>query len=658
MSVMKRNSILQDKYPLCFAVFLLFVFVLTSTISAEDIDPDTRNVHDPTMIYTGEYAYVYSTGITGILEMRRSSDLLNWQHFGNVIPDIPAWVQSEISGVSNLWAPDITWHNGKYYLCYSASTFGSPTSLIALLSNETLNPSDPDYEWVDEGKIIDSPPVSGSLDYNAIDGTFVRDENGDMWLVFGSYWDGIMLTPLNNTTLKPTTSPPTIYHIAHRMASPAMEAAYITYRNGYYYLFVNFDTCCDGVNSTYKIMVGRSADITGPYVDKNGYSMMIGGGTLFVVSDGRWIGPGHAAITGIQGQEYFSFHSYDAEANGNPTLRIHELSWDQNAWPVLGDPVADSPPDPPTPPQGPVVAHWNFEDGTPGAVMNESGLNGQVGTADLSPNGFNLYAWDETLGPAFSAEGQTPGGFGLSARFDGGQDGYTTDASLNTWSPAEWTIELAVKLDTLFGWQTMIGRNGSSQGEAAADFYFQKNDEDDRFRVNFDTVGGRRYYLDADFTVQTDHWYYLAAVCDGGTLTLYADKLDTNGSQVVGTLTLETDNDNALAAGSLGFHWLIGRGWYDGYPADWIQGNLDHIRFTNRALNPTEFLNAQCGAWGYLQGDLNFNCRVDMPDFAVIAADWDGTLSVLEQVALQWLETTRPFADGAVHGTIGGPDPQ
>ena len=136
-------------------------------------------------------------------------------------------------------------------------------------------------------------PPSGYPQYNAIDGTFVKDHNGDMWLAFGSYWDGIMLTPLNNSTLKPTTSPPTITHIAYRWSHAPIEAAYITYRNGYYYLFVNFDRCCAEVNSTYNIRVGRSTTITGPYYDKEGISMMSGGGSLFLAGNGRWIGPGH-----------------------------------------------------------------------------------------------------------------------------------------------------------------------------------------------------------------------------------------------------------------------------------------------------------------------------------------------------------------------------
>ena len=139
-------------------ITLLLVFIMAwagCVLAEEAVDPDTRHVHDPAMIYDGSYAYVFSTGDE--LAIRRSSDLKQWEYVGRVFSSIPQWIQNKIPGVSNLWAPDVTYHNGRYYLCYSASTFGSQTSLIALASNETLNPYDPDYEWVDEGEILDSP---------------------------------------------------------------------------------------------------------------------------------------------------------------------------------------------------------------------------------------------------------------------------------------------------------------------------------------------------------------------------------------------------------------------------------------------------------------------------------------------------------------------
>lgn len=749
-----------EKGRLMSKVKLLWLVVLTACslpVRAEEIvDAEAYPVHDPSMIKSGEYFYVYSTGIlSDTFEMRRSRNLHNWEYLGSVLPEIPQWVQNKISGVSNLWAPDPFYHNGKYYLNYSGSRFGTNISTIGLLSNVTLDPFEPNYEWIDEGEIISS--ANQGVNYNTIDGAFVKDQSGQMWLAFGSFWSGIKMTPLDSTTLKPTTSPATLYSIASR-SSTAIEASYIRYRNGYYYLFVNFDTCCQGVDSTYNIRVGRSTSITGPYLDKNGISMMVGGGTLLLGSEGRWIGPGHASIVNVDGQDFFSYHAYDALENGSPALRVHYLEWDGNGWPVISDPVV--------PEAGGTIGFWTFEDGSPGALMNDTGLTAQTGSVDLSGNDFHMYAWDDVYGPSFSLEGQTPTGVGLSCRCDGGQDGYTADAFINNWSPAAWTIELAVKLDNLTGWQTMIGRDGSSQGESESDFYFQKQDTSDTFRINFDTAGGQRYILDADFTVAAGQWYYLAAVSDGTTLTMYADKLDGNGYGVVGTLALNGANDNALAAPDE--VWTFGRGWFNGGLVDHITGNLDDIRFTDRALEPTEFLHSsalvivetggvteiseegptqdtytirlhqtagdppltdtvtltlstdgqvtvnpnelvwtpaawdteytvtvtavddstleadphgghishalssgdgrydspvfvpdviasitenECGAWGYLGGDLNFDCTVDLPDFELLASVWPPSMADLVNLAADWLQTTQPFVPGAVHGT-------
>ena len=538
------------------------------------IDPQMRHVHDPSMIYSDGYYYVYSTGN---LDIRRSSNLIDWDYLGSIIPQIPQWVQDKIPGVSNIWAPDVTYHNGKYYICYSASTFGSQTSLLGLISNETLNPYSPDYQWIDEGEILSSPPTS-SPSYNAIDGTFVRDASGNMWLVFGSYWDGIMLTPLDNTTLKPTTTPPTIHQLARRSNSSASEASYIIYHDGYYYLFVNWDSCCSGVDSTYKIIVGRSTSITGPYVDKNGTSLLYStGGTLFVGNNARWIGPGHADITTVDGQDYFSYHTYDGQADGTPTLRINEMSWDQNGWPVLGNMVGE------IPTEGTTVVHWNFEDGDAYLPFYDMPLHG---SEDLI-NGYIMRGYDTTYGPTFAAE--TPTEIGLGAYCNGSQDGYILDAPLNAWSPSQWTIEISIMFNTVDGWNTFIGRDESSQNWVESDFYLQNDGFDDSFRLNLYTVGGERWVMDTSYIPDAGKWYHIALTSDGTVITMYCDSLDGNGYQVIDSLDIssQTVEENALAAKGV---WTFGRGWYDGNLVDQIDGYFDNVRFSNVALSPSEFL--------------------------------------------------------------------
>jgi arabinan endo-1,5-alpha-L-arabinosidase len=121
-------------------------------------------------------------------------------------------------------------------------------------------------------------------------------------------------------------------------ARGALEAPFIVRRCGFYYLFASFDACCRGADSTYKIAVGRSASITGPYVDKEGTPMMSGGGTIVVEGGSRWRGPGHNAVLFSGDRAYNVYHAYDAESNGAPTLRISELVWDSEGFPRSGGP--------------------------------------------------------------------------------------------------------------------------------------------------------------------------------------------------------------------------------------------------------------------------------------------------------------------------------
>ncbi len=233
------------------------------------------------------------------------------------------------------------------------------------------------------------------------------------------------------------------------------------------------------------------------------------------------------------------------------------------------------------------ILHYDFEDGTPSTPMNNTGTTGQIGSMDISGNNYHMYAWSDVYGPSFSAEGDTPFGVGLSSR-NAGQDGYTVDAGINTWSPTEWTIELSVKLYEVAGWKTIIGRDGSSQSEPESDFYLSSNGIDDKFRLNIDTVGGNRYILDGDFVPQTGQWYGLAVTSNGTDLTMYVDI--GSGYTSVGSLAMTgaTVADNALAQG--GYNWTFGRGWYNTWFVDYIDGNIDDIRFSDVALDPSELI--------------------------------------------------------------------
>ncbi|MBN2443310.1 MAG: family 43 glycosylhydrolase [Spirochaetales bacterium] len=287
--------------------------------------------HDPVIIKENNSWYVFTTR-EGLL-MKTSSDGTNWRDVGRVFNPNPSWHKDLIpDNDGNLWAPDIFFYNNKFYLYYSVSSFGSSHSLIALATNATLNPNSPDYHWVDEGVVIRSYSDSN---YNCIDPNIVRDEAGDLWMSFGSFWSGIKIVKLDPGTMKPAPNYQ-LYPIAN---NSSIEAPFIILRNGYYYLFVSHGACCKGVDSTYNIRVGRSTSITGPYTDKNGINMMNGGGTLIDDGDSRWIGPGHNAVYLSGDSAILVNHAYDAWNNGYATLQIRCLYWDSQRWPTTHNPI-------------------------------------------------------------------------------------------------------------------------------------------------------------------------------------------------------------------------------------------------------------------------------------------------------------------------------
>lgn len=288
-------------------------------------------VHDPCIIKEDDTYYVFCTGAW--LPIRTSKDLIEWDLIGYVFRGLPPWAREAIPRADSIWAPDISYFNDRYHLYYSVSTFGSNRSVIGLATNVTLNRDSPDYEWVDEGLVVETHPTD---DYNAIDANLVMDADGVPWLAFGSHWSGIKMRRLDPETGKPSNEDDTLYSLASRAEHPrAVEAPFIIARDGLYYLFVSFDQCCRGVVSTYRVMVGRSEQVTGPYVDRDGVPMLEGGGTQVTFETDRWRGPGHNAVLQDGDQDYLVFHAYDARRVGMPTLRIAPITWDEDGWPVV-----------------------------------------------------------------------------------------------------------------------------------------------------------------------------------------------------------------------------------------------------------------------------------------------------------------------------------
>jgi arabinan endo-1,5-alpha-L-arabinosidase len=291
----------------------------------------TQQVHDPFIAKDGGTYYLFSTGIG--IGVRTSTDLLAWKGAGSVFASKPSWITTTDPGNPNhLWAPEVRYFGGKFHLYYSASRFGSKQSCIGHATRASLG-SGPD--WVDDGEALLCSNLGGNQhDYNAIDPSPFEGEDGQIWLAFGSFWGGLKLVRLDEDGRR---DGPDFFSLATR-ANTAVEAPQLHYRAPYYYLFESVDSCCQGVNSTYKIMVGRASDVEGPYVDVAGGSLAEGAGSLVLSGGARWRGPGHNAILVDGARTYNVYHSYDADSNGVPTLRIADLTWTDDGWPISAGP--------------------------------------------------------------------------------------------------------------------------------------------------------------------------------------------------------------------------------------------------------------------------------------------------------------------------------
>lgn len=345
---------------LCRAVLLL-ACALAAPASAQEAKPNSDDMmeappvaapregywadilaHDPVLARQGDtwYAFVTGPGIT----VYSSKDMQTWKAEPPVFATIPAWAYEVVPKFNgHIWAPDISEHDGTYYLYYSISSGGKNTSATGVATNTTLDPADPAFEWVDHGIVLRSVPHRDL--WNAIDANLVEDEDGTPWLAFGSFWGGLKLVKLREDRL--AIAEPQEWHTLARRERPllavddanpepgAIEAPFIFRRDGWYYLFVSYDHCCRGAKSDYRIMVGRSRDLRGPYLDRDGRRMDQGGATEVLRGTARWPGPGHNSAYTYNGRDWLVFHAYDVEDGGRPKLKILPLAWDADGWPVV-----------------------------------------------------------------------------------------------------------------------------------------------------------------------------------------------------------------------------------------------------------------------------------------------------------------------------------
>ncbi|MFA6727610.1 MAG: family 43 glycosylhydrolase [Prevotella sp.] len=292
-----------------YITILLSAFVLNMKAQV-----GTPFIHDPsTIAYCDGKYYVFGTGEGGLI----SEDGWHW-HGGAVRPG---------GGV----APDVMKIGDRYLVVYSVGgggLAGGHASNVMTIWNKTLDPGSPDFKYSDPVKVANS---DYDEDCDAIDPSLLMAPDGRLWLSYGTYFGFIRLVELDPKTGKRMEG--------NKPVNIAIdcEATDLIYRNGWYYLLGTHGTCCDGPNSTYNIVVGRSRQVTGPYLDNVGRDMLKGGGKMVLSARKNKIGPGHfGRFVEEEGVEKMSCHyEADFQQGGYSVLGILPLLW-KNDWPVAG----------------------------------------------------------------------------------------------------------------------------------------------------------------------------------------------------------------------------------------------------------------------------------------------------------------------------------
>ncbi len=273
-------------------------------------------IHDPSTIMEcdGKY-YTFGTGGGGLI----SEDGWTWNG-GGVRPGGGA-------------APDAIKIGDRYLIAYSATgggLGGGHAGRVLTMWNKTLDPNSPDFAYTEPIEVAHS---LDDEDCDAIDAGLLLDPTtGRLWLTYGTYFGFIRIVELDPKTGKRVEGNEPVD------IAIDCEATDLMYRNGWYYLLGTHGTCCDGPNSTYNIVVGRSRNVTGPYLDNMGRDMIKGGGKMVIAAGDRKTGPGHfGRYIEDDGVEKMSFHyEADFDQGGRSVLAIRPLLW-KNDWPVAGE---------------------------------------------------------------------------------------------------------------------------------------------------------------------------------------------------------------------------------------------------------------------------------------------------------------------------------
>ena len=285
---------------------------------------------DPTIVkHSDGYYYAFCTG-TRII---KSLDLVEWESVGIAISVRPTWGSSGAS----MWAPDVIFIKGQYVMYYSLSKWDDPNPGIGLAT--APHPTGP---WTDLGKFFLSDEIGVN---NSIDPQAFIDVDGRVYLIWGSFRgiyaieltdDGLDFKDGSVGTANENKTRLAGFETSRPLEVNTFEAAYIIYRNNYYYLFLSNGQCCSGSYS-YNVRVARAESVLGPYTDANQRSMLSGDvGTYVVFGNNQFAAPGHNSIVQDDvGNDWMLYHAYVGENRNKRVLMLDKLLWDENGFPYL-----------------------------------------------------------------------------------------------------------------------------------------------------------------------------------------------------------------------------------------------------------------------------------------------------------------------------------
>ena len=283
-----------------------------------------RSLPDPSVIRAQDgYYYLYATEDTHNVPIYRSADLVKWRYMGTAFTDATRPMDMVPNG--GIWAPEINYIGGKYVLYYSKSTWGGSWEAgIGVAWSDR-----PNGGFHDAHKLFISSEIGIE---NCIDPYFMQDDDGRNYLFFGSFHDiyCVELTA-DGLNLKEGFTP-------KKIAGGLIEATTIMKHDGYYYLVGSTGTCCEGANSTYRLVMTRSKNLLGPYVDRNGRTAIGDNFSPLLNKSPQVYGPGHCSrfVTDDAGQTWMIYHGFQAsDVDGGRKVYLDKITWGTGGWPQV-----------------------------------------------------------------------------------------------------------------------------------------------------------------------------------------------------------------------------------------------------------------------------------------------------------------------------------